>query len=151
MPRSSLVINQEDTRLVRHGLGFHKYVLAEILRSFSLLNNDGHVFYSCGFHSALRFWEEQTLCWMISALRTVERATSLQHQINCHVILRRTPVHGTMTTLPACCGNGLMRNLVMVQQGMVRTVSYWDIIYSRAVAVTFLNSDHSTVLFKCTI
>lgn len=56
---------------------------------------------------------------MISALITVEREKSLQDQTSSHVILKRTPVRGTMTTLPAFCGKAVKRHLVKSQQGMV--------------------------------
>lgn len=59
------------------------------------------------------------LCWMISALTTVERVMSLQDQTNSRVILKRTPVHGTMTTLSAFFGKGLRGYILRAQLGMV--------------------------------
>lgn len=58
-------------------------------------------------------------CWMISTLSTVQRAMSLQDQTSSHVILKRTPVHGTTTTLPAFCGKGLKGDFMRDQMRKV--------------------------------
>lgn len=64
---------------------------------------------------------------------------SQQGQTNSHVILRRTPVHGTMTTLPAFCGKGLMGGLLKAQQGMVRILLTVNKNFVLAVSLWELN------------
>lgn len=61
---------------------------------------------------------------MISPLRTVVREMSPQDPTSCPVILKRTLAHGTMTTLPAFCGNGVTGNGKALLPIMVKTPLY---------------------------
>lgn len=75
--------------------------------------------FSCLYQSNLHFSMFRISCWMISTLSTVQRAMSLQDQTSSHVILKRTPVHGTTTTLPAFCGKGLKGDFMRDQMRKV--------------------------------
>lgn len=71
---------------------------------------------------------------MTSTLSTVQRVMSLQDQTSSHVILKRTHVHGTTTTLPAFCGKGQKGDLMGHQ---MRKVSKQELPIT---LFTYLNS-----------